>query len=78
MWTPNNVSICFCRGLFAAELFLYPRVDTMMPASDVAFAGACAPGALQSLLCAGSVLARCWLYVGSVLALSWPVLAPSE
>lgn len=37
-----------CCGLFAVELFPPQYVDTMMPASGVAFAWACAPRAIRN------------------------------
>ena len=38
----------FCCGLFGVEPFSSPYVDTMVPASGVAFAGAGDPGAIRN------------------------------
>ena len=37
-----------CCGIFGVEPFSYPYVDTMVPASGVAFAGAGGPGAIRN------------------------------
>ena len=41
------LKVCCC-DVFVVELFSFSYVDTIVPASDVAFAGACAPGPIRN------------------------------